>query len=523
MTGVPQSFEWIHNRLDGTLFDAEVSLNRVDFRGQAHLQATVRDITERKRSENELQRQQTELRVLFDLMPAMIWFKDTNNLILRVNQRVADSAGLPIAEIEGRPSVDIYPDEAAKFFNDDLKVILSGRPKLGYVEALPGPDGGKIWVQTDKVPYFDLHGEAIGIVVMAQDVTERTNADTALRESNEKFRQLADNITDVFWIRSPDLHEVQYVSPAFEKVWGRPVESLYAEPEKWADFIFHEDRERVMGAFDALKKVGQTLDIEYRIVRPDGEIRWIAVRGSQVRDLGDELIRHIGIVSDITERHQAAEELRESEQRLGEMLRNLELVSVMLDRDGLITYCNDYLLRLTGWKRKEIMGRSWAEIFVPPELMSEMAKTFTDLLANVPAAWHYDNEIVTRSGERRLIRFNNSVLRSPSGDTIGMASIGEDITQMRLTQAALTESKLRYYSLFENMLEGYAYCETVFEGDRLVDFAYLEVNGAFETLTGLADVVGKKVSKMIPGHLDTNPDLFEVYGRVAIDRRTREI
>ena len=409
---------------------------------------------------------------------------------MRVNQRFADSAGLPIAEIEGRPSVDIYPDEAAKFFNDDLKVILSGRPKLGYVEALPGPDGGKIGSKRTRSLILICTAKRSALSLWRRTLP---SGPTPTRPSAKAMKNFVNwrTTSPTYFGSAPDLHEVQYVSPAFEKVWGRPVESLYAEPEKWADFIFHEDRERVMGAFDAVKKVGQTLDIEYRIVRPDGEIRWIAVRGFQVKELGDELIRHIGIVSDITERHQAAEELRESEQRLGEMLRNLELVSVMLDRDGLITYCNDYLLRLTGWKRKEIMGRSWAEIFVPPELMSEMAKTFTDLLANVPAAWHYDNEIVTRSGERRLIRFNNSVFRSPSGDTVGMAIIGEDITQMRLTQAALAESKLRYFSLFENMLEGYAYCDTIFEDDTLVDFTYVEVNGAFETLTGLADVVGK--------------------------------
>ena len=146
-----------------------------------HAIAESRLRRERRQADKEAQRQLAELRVLFDMMPAMIWFKDTENRILRVNQRVAETAGKPIGEIEGKPSAEIYPHEAAKFFADDLKVIQSRVPKLGIVETVRGRDGGEIWVQTDKVPVFDKDGKVIGIVVTAQDITGRTKADSALR------------------------------------------------------------------------------------------------------------------------------------------------------------------------------------------------------------------------------------------------------------------------------------------------------------------------------------------------------
>jgi PAS domain S-box-containing protein len=138
---------------------------------------------------------------------------------------------------------------------------------------------------------------------------ERKRAEATLRESDEKFHQLADNITDSFWIRSPDLREVHYISPAFERIWGRSLKSLYANPNQWADFILPEDRERALAAFAALTGDTPSLDIEYRIVRPGGEIRWVHVRGFQVRDAANELIRLTGIVTDITGRKQAEEEL----------------------------------------------------------------------------------------------------------------------------------------------------------------------------------------------------------------------
>ena len=120
--------------------------------------------------------------------------------------------------------------------------------------------------------------------------------------------------------------------------------------------------------------------------------------------------------------------LTESERRFSDMLANVELASVMLDREGRITYCNDYLLRLSGWQLAEVIGHDWFDTFMPAEL-GDMKPVFAALLQNLPEARHRDNEIFTRSGERRMIRWNNSVLQNCAGDVIGVASIGEDITQ----------------------------------------------------------------------------------------------
>ncbi|OGU24145.1 MAG: hypothetical protein A2580_14380 [Hydrogenophilales bacterium RIFOXYD1_FULL_62_11] len=113
------------------------------------------------------------------------------------------------------------------------------------------------------------------------------------------------------------------------------------------------------------------------------------------------------------------------------MLANVELISMMLDRDARITYCNEYLLRLTGWRHEEIFGRNWFDVFVPPEITYLKDEFFASLIAKQPEARHHENEILTRSGERRLIRWNNSVLQSETGEVIGIASIGEDITERK--------------------------------------------------------------------------------------------
>ncbi len=134
----------------------------------------------------------------------------------------------------------------------------------------------------------------------------------ALR-ATEKFHWPGeDHITDAFWIRSPDMREVHYISPAFERIWGRSAASLSADPHQWTDFILPEDRERVRRVYEGLTGDAANVDVEYRIMRPDGEIRWVRARGFQVRDAANRLIRLTGIVTDITERQRAADALRAS-------------------------------------------------------------------------------------------------------------------------------------------------------------------------------------------------------------------
>ena len=146
----------------------------------------------------------------------------------------------------------------------------------------------------------DAEGEVIGVASIGEDITDRNRAGRILRESEERFRQLAENIHEVFWITDLAKNEVLYVSPPYEMVWGRTCASLYASYQTWLDSIHPDDRERVAEA-RRTKQAPGTYDEEYRIIRPDGAERWIRDRAFPVKSASGTVTRCVGVAEDITE------------------------------------------------------------------------------------------------------------------------------------------------------------------------------------------------------------------------------
>ena len=147
----------------------------------------------------------------------------------------------------------------------------------------------------------DSEGRVTGVACIGEDVTDRREAEMARLASDERFRQIAENIQEVFWMADEKTEEMLYVSPAYATIWGRSCESLYKEPRSWIDAIHTEDRERVQRAV-VEKRAAGNFDETYRILRPDGEVRWIRDRAFPVRDQDGRIHRYVGTAEDVTER-----------------------------------------------------------------------------------------------------------------------------------------------------------------------------------------------------------------------------
>ncbi|MFN2317828.1 MAG: PAS domain S-box protein [Gemmatimonadales bacterium] len=192
------------------------------------------------------------------------------------------------------------------------------------------------------------------------------DADRTLQESRDRFQQLAEHLDQVFWMTDPAKQEMLYISPGYERIWGRSRESLYADAQGWVKAIHPEDRAEVESMLPA--QVEGTYRVEYRIVHPDGTVRWIADRAVPVRNPAGEVYRVIGVAEDITERKRLEQELRASEAaRRGVWESALDAVMIM-DHEGLVTDLNPAAEEIFGYPRAVALGRALAELIIPPGL-----------------------------------------------------------------------------------------------------------------------------------------------------------
>ncbi|WP_171815357.1 hybrid sensor histidine kinase/response regulator [Nostoc sp. PCC 7524] len=268
------------------------------------------DVTERKLAEVALrqsqeiaQQQLTEIEAIYATTPIGMCVVDTNLRYVRINERLAEINGLPVKAQIGRRIREVLPELADELEPIYLQVIKSGLPVLdvethGTTPAQPGVE--KDWLSS-YYPLKGSDGQVVGVNVTVQDITERKQAEIALKESEERFRQLAENIDAVLWIAAKGHFQIIYVSHAYTRIWGRNVQDVYDNPHSFFDAIYPEDLEKVRSIVPV---TNPHYDVEYRIVRPDGEIRWLRDRSFPIRNAQGEIYRYGGIAEDITEKKQ---------------------------------------------------------------------------------------------------------------------------------------------------------------------------------------------------------------------------
>jgi PAS domain S-box-containing protein len=312
-------------------------------------------------------------------------------------------------------------------------------------------DGTTIWVEGDYICIYDSLERIVGYFGVQRDIsdavaaaTQRKQAEAALKESEERFRQLAENIESVFWMVGIPAQEIIYVSLGYEKIWGRSFADLYACGHFFAESIHPEDRDRVIAEFT--KQVLAECEIEYRIVRPDGEIRWIRDRAFPIRNQAGKVYRIVGIAEDISERKQSEKALRDSEERFRQLAENIQ------DSFWLMSAEFTDLLYLSP-AYEQIWERSREELYAEPLKMMEwvhpedkhlleeaMGRVFQGESTNI------EYRIVRPDGTIRWVCDRAFPIYDESGNIYRIAGICEDISDRKLTetriQAALREKEV---------------------------------------------------------------------------------
>jgi two-component system sensor histidine kinase/response regulator len=305
-------------------------------------------------------------------------------------------------------------------------------------------NGSVVWAHT-KISLVTDNGAPLHFVVHAEDITGRRQAAEALQSSEEKFRQLAENITEVFWMMNAAGTEILYVSPAYEQIWGRTCKSLYEVPMDWLEAIYPDDREQAHETF-MRQLQGESVDSEYRISTPQGQERWIRDRAFPVRDNDGQIIRVAGVAEDITERKKAEEKL----QQYQKVVEGLEEMIVVVDRSYRYVIVNRSFLDRRGTSREKVIGghlSDWVgKRAFETVVKGKMDKCFAGNVVKFEMKYTYPG-----LGERDL--FNSFFPIEVSGGITGAACVLCDITERKLADQVLRSSEEKFRQLAENINE----------------------------------------------------------------------
>ena len=273
------------------------------------LARAIRYAIERKRVEEKLRESEERYRKILENIEDGYYEADTAGNFTFLNESMCRIHGYHKEELMGMNNRQYTDKETAKrLFQAYNEVYRTEEPGRGYDYEIIRKDGTKRYIQASISLQKDSSDKPKGFSGIIRDITEQKRAEEKLRESEERFRQLAENIREVFYIYEQDLHELGYISPAYMEIWGRPCQSLYEEPKSLWNAVHPEDKDRVKGSLE--KKSHEEVEEVYRIVRPDGSIRWIRDRSSPIYDDSGKTRRVVGIAADITDLKLGEERLK---------------------------------------------------------------------------------------------------------------------------------------------------------------------------------------------------------------------
>jgi PAS domain S-box-containing protein len=275
-------------------------------------------------------------------------------------------------------------------------------------------------------------GNTITYTAILRDISERVaalkerqQAETALRDSEQRYATLAE-VSPVGIFRSDAVGNCLYVNERWCQIAGLSLEQSLGQG--WIQTLHPDDRDRVIETWNQALYDRCSFQLEYRFQRTDGMITWVFGQAVVEIDIKGEIKGFVGSITDINDRKQAEATLQESERRWRSLLENVHLAVVGLNDQGIIDYVNPFFLELTGYTQTELLGQDWFTTFLPASQRSPVYQYFQEILQQQLHSY-YQNTILTKSGEEKIIAWNNTRLQSLQGDALGTMSIGEDITE----------------------------------------------------------------------------------------------
>ncbi len=447
--GKPHTSERQHLLPSGELSFWENTANPIrDARGKVVSCLEIgRDVTERKKQEQALADELTRRRLLVDQSLDGIVVLDVDAKVVEANQRFAEMLGYTPEEVRELHTWDWdrnFPPE---------KILEMGRnvdEKGLHLETKHTRMDGSV-IDVDISINAAMFREQKLIFCVCRDVTERRKMEEALRQSEEKYRALFDSSVIGMFVMDSETMKIGMCNQAAAKMFGfsSVEEAIGINP---LDFILPEEREKDLEIIIE-EMFGQDLrrTHEFRVVNKNGIEGWVSVTGARIMHEG----RLAGLVSitDITERKQAVEALRQSEERYRTILEEMEDAYFEVDLGGHFTFVNNSVCRDLGYSREELIGMSYKDFTVEDDIES-VFRIFNEVYQTGVPNKGFPWKTIRKDRIHGFAETSVSVLRNDKGEIIGFRGVGRDITERRQAEEKLRQSKENYRALFDSSVTG---------------------------------------------------------------------
>jgi PAS domain S-box-containing protein len=436
--GFVEFFETKFIKKEGREFAASVSVSKIEIEGMPCLLSIARDIEPVKQAERKIEASRKQYKYLFDKNPQPMWVYRANSLaFLEVNSAAVRHYGYSRQEFLEMTLNDIRPADEIGRLKENFKTNNWSEFQNTKPWKHLRKDGTEIFVEISSQRIL-FNGEEARLV-LAKDITQQMKAEKALKESEEKFRQIAETVSEVFWITENG--KKIYVNNNYEAIFGSSVEELITDPDAFYMYIHPDDKLRVLESDKNFELDIAPFNEQYRIIRPDGQLRWIWAKSSPVYDEKGNKIRSVGIAQDITESKSIEEELRKLSQAVEQSANSV----VITDLEGNIEYVNPRFTEITGYHADEVIGRN-------PRILNSgiQPRQF------YRALW----ETISQGNEWRGLLCNKtklgkffwesasiSPIKDDKGQIIHYLAIKEDITEKKLI-----EDQIHYSEKFLNSI-----------------------------------------------------------------------
>lgn len=398
------------------------------------------DVTDRKNAVDSLNESEGKYRSLVETSPDSVLMLEKSGCILFANRHFCELIGVSDPEsVFGRDVSEFFDTELGDQIAASVEDVVNTLPSVGNMINLKLKSGELIPVELNLSSIKNEKGEPLAFVAVSHDLRQREETQKALRESEARYRAIVEENPEMV-VRFNHEGVITFGNSAFCKFVGYAPGDLAGQK---FDKILSGPGHHLLQKFRSQLSSGNVnRENEFSLRNSKGVENWYRWRTIAINDANGKFIEYQAVGEDITEQKKAHLSELESQNRVREIMENVRLISIILDAEGKLTFCNTCFLDIVGYKREEVLQKDWISMFIPSEQASALRKILLESATRGEFPVRNENPIVTGSGELRLISWYNTVLRNSHGEYEGIASIGEDITERHLSEA-LRETLLK--------------------------------------------------------------------------------